>query len=53
MLTLFLRFVFLALGLQGAAYTVPGIVAPDFLGLLQVAMILWLANETLGRLIKF
>ena len=53
MLNLFLRFVFLALGLKGAAYTVPGIVAPDFLGLLQVAMILWLANETLGRLIKF
>ena len=53
MLNLLLRFVFLALGLQGSAYTIPGIVAPDFLGLLQVSVILWLANETLGRLIKF
>jgi len=53
MLNLLLRFVFLALGLQGSAYTIPGIMAPDFLGLLQVSVILWLANETLGRLIKF
>jgi len=53
MLNLLLRFVFLAVGLQGSAYTIPGIMAPDFLGLLQVSVILWLANETLGRLIKF
>lgn len=53
MLNLLLRFIFLALGLQGSAYTIPGIMAPDFLGLLQVSVILWLANETLGRLIKF
>ncbi|MFM8233664.1 MAG: phage holin family protein [Holophagaceae bacterium] len=53
MINLLLRFIFLALGIQGAAFIVPGIVVPHFLGLLQVAVFLWLANETLGRLIKF
>ncbi len=53
MVNLFLRFIFIALGLQGSAYVVPGIIVPGFLELFQVAMILWLANESFGRLIKF